>query len=117
MKSKDRVLQMKLSEIGLSRTASGRLASYAKDGSHFPNTPDDPECVTVAETMWAFGTYGANRSHKSLEGIFTRRLVELGLTRADWVYLPQSTMTDEVMYSIPKKDWLEIEVQAQSTLP
>ena len=35
------------------------------------------------------------------------KLVEAGLTKLDWVYLPQETITATVMAKTPKKVWLE----------
>ena len=62
--------------------------------------------ITVAQVVFVWRKYKQHHKATSCMRTFIRKLAELGLTRLDWVFMPQSTVTEELLRSMPKAELL-----------
>ena len=91
------VLQLPVSQLYLPGCVNKALrhAVSARAGRQI-DSPTVAEVITYCTTTWLHLSQGARES-------FQRALVAKGLTRLDWVRLPQKTVTDEVVRSFGKE--------------
>jgi hypothetical protein len=110
--TKDKILSLTISALELpSATRNRFLKGYCREkGLEVPETRKDCEALaaklTVSELIESYDRAPKEFWWASLERL-TEKLAEFGLTRLDWFFLPQSTMTTEVISSLSKQEWLD----------
>lgn len=108
---KEDVLALTVADLDLpTQTANWVVERVRKDTSSKERKKLWKE-VTIGEVIAAYPPYEWTSSNRHRRSIvvdrFYKALVDRGLTRFDWLYLPQSTLTMKVMKSLPLTDWLD----------
>lgn len=108
MSLKDNIYKLSVADLGLHPNTANRLVERART---LPR-PDREDLVglrhrvTVSEVVETFGDYRGGYHASSTERAFMQKLVELGLTRLDWICLPQKSVTVEALKACPQDELL-----------
>ncbi len=106
MSLKDKVLAMKFQGLGLHWQTTEFMACDARRGLGKLDTQLPTSEITIGQIIQGYGPYTPGTHAGDGMRKFKVKLVELGLTRLDWLCLPKSTVTLEMLCGLPREQLL-----------
>jgi hypothetical protein len=122
MSSYEKVRSMRLKELKLPGHIKSALLLERRRGPRlYKRLPEEMalETATVGNAIDNFKggmPYRCDVRLTKTEKRFVEALQKRGVTRLDWPYMPQSTVTLQVMQSIPRGKWLSMPAYLLGTL-
>ena len=106
MSLKEDIYKLAIADLNLHPNTANRLVQRVHGRNLHPVSAALRSETTVFQVVETFGDYRGGYSPTSTERAFMQKMVELGLTRLDWICLPQKSVTVEALKACPEKELL-----------